>query len=780
MKQFKHVNARSIEEASEVLSSGTAALNAGGTDLIGALLDNIFETYPETLVNLKTIPGLDYIREDNGELHIGALTRLLDIAESPLVMEKYTAVAQAAKSVASPNIRNMATIGGNLAQFNRCWYFRKSENRFDCIRKGGKECFAEVGDNRYHSIFGGLRSGSSACRSECPAATDIPDYLEQIRDGDIEKAARIIMKANPMPMITSRVCAHMCQQGCNRGQTDESVHISAIERAVGDFIMGNKDTYYRTPITESDKTVAIVGAGPSGLAAAYYLRLAGLKVTVYDKKEEAGGMLMYAIPAYRLPKDLVRGYVAALKDMGVEFRLNQNVGIDFSAEKLEGEYDSVLYATGAWKRPIIGVTGEELAIFGLDFLGEVKAWMSGKIGSEVIVAGGGNVAMDVAVSAKRLGAGKVTLICLEPLGQMPASEEEISRAEEEGVIIMAGWGFTSVMEEGGAVKGMSLKRCTSVINEAGRFDPQYDETDTAEVRAENILLAVGQGVDLSYFGENVGLQLTQRGLIDVSKDMSMTSKKGVFASGDVTTGPDKVIGAVAGGRRAAEGIKLYLDVTTKEIDDVSSKNDYVHFDPVGFENTEALKLKELDPSKRSLDLEDSISPTSEEAIKEAMRCRNCGCYCAFTSDTATALFAFDAKIVTNKRTIDVGSLYDSRSVKSTVLSLGEIITEIVLPAPEAGVKSVFLKKAWRKSIDFPIVNCAIVLGKDPRVCLGAVSPKPYRALRAEEVLVGREIDEQIAEMAGTLAVEEAMPFEATKYKVHMAKVLIKRALLSIQ
>jgi hypothetical protein len=381
------------------------------------------------VVNLKTIPGLDYIKEEGGMLKIGALTRLADVAADPVVKSRYTALAQAAKAVASPNVRNMGTIGGNIVQLNRCWYFRKAENRFNCIRKDGAECFAALGDNRYHSIFGGVKIHASPCTQECPAGTDIPAYFAQLRAGDWDEAARIIMKVNPMPFITGRVCAHLCQTKCNRCNTDESVGISSVERALGDYILENSDKFYRAPEKETGKSVAIVGSGPSGLSAAFYLRKAGNRVTVYDAKEEAGGMLMYAIPAYRLPKDIVRRFVKILEKMGIVFKLNTKVGADVAPEELEKQYDSVSYDTGTWKRPVAGISGEELTIFGLDFLVDVKKWMSGKIGSEVFVMGGGNVAMDVAVTAKRLGAKKVTLACLEPRDRMPASSEEVARAE---------------------------------------------------------------------------------------------------------------------------------------------------------------------------------------------------------------------------------------------------------------------------------------------------------------------------------------------------------------
>ncbi|NLA87060.1 MAG: FAD-dependent oxidoreductase, partial [Clostridiales bacterium] len=562
MKPFNHINAASVDEAATILKSGKAKVIAGGTDLIGTLKDNILSDYPATVVNLKSVPGLDYIKEENGMLKIGSTTRLADIADNAIIKEKYTALAQAAHAVASPNIREMGTIAGNISQLPRCWYFRKPENRFPCIRKGGKECFAIQGDNRFHSILGGKRVAPSPCSKECPAGTDIPGYLEQIRKGDWDGAAQTFLKLHPLPMITGRVCAHPCQQGCNRNETDKSVSINCIERTLGDYILDHPDKFYAPPATETGKSVAIVGSGPASLTAAYFLRKAGNKVTIYDEKEEAGGMLMYAIPAYRLPKDLVRKVIDIFKKMGVEFKLSTKIGDKVMPEELERDYDSVLYATGTWKRPVMGVSGEELTVFGLDFLVEIKKWMEGKIGQEVFVMGGGNVAMDVAMSAKRLGAKKVTLACLEPRDRMPASAEEIARAEEEGVVVMPGWGLSKVVEENGVVKGMELKRCTSPWDNTGAFNPQYDECEKLVTEAGNIMLATGQKADLSYFEEKYSIQL-KRGYIDIDSDTAMTSRKGIFGAGDAVR-PGLAIAAIAAGRKAANGINRYLGTSIPE------------------------------------------------------------------------------------------------------------------------------------------------------------------------------------------------------------------------
>ena len=774
MKPFKHINAASLDEAARALSDGKTSLIAGGTDLLGTLKDNVLPDYPQTVLNIKSVPGLDYINEDDGMLKVGALTRLSDIAENETVNEKFTALAQAAGKAAAPNIRNMATISGNIAQLNRCWYFRKPQNRFNCIRKGGDECFAILGDNRFHSIFGGVKAGKTPCTQECPAGTNIPEYFAKLREGDWDEAARIFLTVHPLPMFTGRICAHPCQNGCNRNATDESVSINNVERTLGDYIMDNADKFYAPPETETGKSVAVVGSGPAGLSAAYYLRKAGNKVTIYDVKDEAGGMLMYAIPAYRLPKDLVRRVVDIFKNMGVTFKLGTKIGEDVMPEELERSYDSVLYATGTWKRPVMGISGEDLTVFGLDFLVEIQKWMEGKIGQEVFVMGGGNVAMDVAMSAKRLGAKKVTLACLEPRGRMPASAEEIARAEEEGIIIMPGWGLSKVVEDNGAVKGMELKRCTSPWDESGAFNPQYDECEKTIIEAENIMLATGQRVDLSYFGEKYEIQL-YRGYLDVDAETSMTSREGIFGAGDAVK-PGLAIAAIATGRKAAVGMNAYLGVSNN----ISAPEQAaLTFDAEGVKVTKPLALHELSVEKRRIDVEDSSTATKEEAIAEAGRCLNCGCYNVHPSDIAPALIALDAGIVTNRRTIPAANFFDVRIPGNTVLENGEIITEIQIPVPPAGAKSAFAKFAFRKSIDFPVVNCAVLVGTDkPRICLSAVAPKPYRAVNAEKVITGKVMSEDVAAAAGEAAVQDALPLPASKYKVQIAKTLVKRTLLS--
>ena len=789
MKYFEHTRVGSFAEAGEVLKkNGGAAVIAGGTDLLSVIKNEILEESPVMVVDIKSVKGGDEIKLEDGKLKIGALAKLTAISEDKNVIAKAPALSEAANSVATPILRNLGTIGGNICQDVRCWFYRyphEAGDRLDCKRKHGGNCYAIQGDNRYHSIYGGMKCGVTLCAKRCPALTDIPGYMEQMRLGNIAGAVQIVMKVNPMPAITSRVCAHFCQEECMQLLSGDSVAIRNVERYIGDYALSNKNKFYVAPSQKTGKKIAIVGSGPSGLSTAYYLRIAGNEVTVYDNKEEPGGMLMYAIPSYRLPKEIVREYVEALKGMGIKFICETKIGEKIKPADLEKEYDSVYYATGTWKRPVLGLAGEELTVFGLDFLLEVHDWMDGKVGKEVLVTGGGNVAMDVAITAKRLGAKKVVLACLETEDIMPAGKEEIARAREEGIEIMPGWGLSKVISQNKKVMGMELVKCKSVYTRYNKFNPVYDNKVKTVVNAENILMAVGQQVDLSFLDEKYKLQLSESGLIDVEGETQMTSRKGVFAGGDATTGPSTVIQCIFNGHTAAVGICKYLGVhDDHDCNGMQIKKQFLTYDIAGVKRKEGLKLKEIPSDKRDIDTEDEIPPKESDALSEAKRCMNCGCYSVEPSDITPVLVALEAKIKTTERELSAEEFCCSGLKLSDVLKKGEIVTGIEIPVLDGAVMH-YDKFRLRKAVDWAVVSLASAFAVNggkvsaARIVLGGVAPIPLRMREVEGFLTGRSLDEKTAEAAADLAVKECLPMWNNNYKVHEVKVMIKRALLRI-
>lgn len=788
MKKFKYEAVESIEEAQQILKNENAVISAGFSDLAGVLKDRLLPVYPQKVVSIKNIPSLNKIEIHEDGLHIGATTTLTDIAESEIVKKHWQALGDAAYSVATPNLRNMATLGGNICQDIRCWYYRYPDSiggRVNCARKEGHTCFATQGENRYHSIFGAMKVCQTGCQSACPAHTDVPAYMDQIRKGDLDAAAKIILQYNPFPMLTSRVCPHPCQNQCSQNEFGETVAIHCVERTVGDYILENIDKYYVAPKKLSGKKVAIIGAGPSGLAAAFQLRKSGHEVTVYDNMEKAGGVLMYGIPAYRLPKHYIEKVQDAMEKMGIRFVMKTTVGKDITVEQIREENDSLYIATGAWKQPILGLNGEELTQFGLDFLVEVNKYLKGRVGEKVLVCGGGNVAMDVALVSKRLGVKDVHMVCLEEREDMPASQEEIARALEEGVQITNGRGLVEVLydDQTGQVKGLRSNKCLAVRDASGRFNPQYDQNDLIDIEADCIILATGQRVDLDFLGDKMKNQLSNpRGLIGVD-DFYSTNLEGVFAGGDAATGPDIAIRAIGAGVQAARSMNNYMNCPNEVW---SKQTGMLTFDSQAIYTAKNHKLEELPVSQRTLTDEDEKSYPKGIAKCEASRCMNCGCLAVNSSDLANMLYAYDAKIVTNKRIMDAATFFASKTKVKDILMKDEIVLEVIVPHQSKTSMAQYDKYRLRNAIDFAIVALASTIDKAEdgtinhvSLVLGAVAPIAMKCKAAEDFLIGKKIDENIAQKAADLCLEGALPLAQNQFKIDVAKTLVKRALLGI-
>ncbi|HLE11977.1 MAG: hypothetical protein A2504_06290 [Bdellovibrionales bacterium RIFOXYD12_FULL_39_22] len=768
MKNFKYIAATSLQQAASELakekSKKTIKVMAGGTDLLGTLKDKIHPELPETVVDLKTIPGLNYIREDKKVLRIGALTTLDEIISNKIVKEKFIMLAQAARTVASPQIRNMGTIGGNICQEPRCWYYRAPDNQFHCLRKGGTKCGAALGDNRYHSIFGAVRVGNPACTNSCPGNVEIAPYMSQMRSKKTVDAAATILLNNPLPAMTGRVCPHLCESACNRKDWDAPVSIRSVESFLGDYILANTRKLMKAPKKQKAQTVAIVGAGPAGLSAAYYLRVQGYRVTVFDKMAKAGGMLTYGIPDYRLAKELVIKQINALEKMGIKFELGVEIGPrGKTLKELRKKFSALFLATGAWKQKTLKMEKSEHLSSGIDFLVNIDEQKKTIKGKKIVVIGGGNVAIDVAISAKKFGAASVVMACLEDRATMPAFTEEIEEALSLGIKLMNSWGPHNIIERDGKLTEIEFVRCLNVFDKERRFNPSFDQSQKEKIAADQIILAIGQNTDLCYADKMVRVE---RGLIVVDAKSKATNLKGVFAGGDVTHGPASVIDAIAAGRLAASSIDSFLSGTKGK----------------GKTKTQAKMI--ASNLGEFLETHSSCYNKSErtgEVATEVNRCLNCGCIAVNASDLAPVLLALDAKIRTTKKVIEAKEFFSAEQI----LEQDEIVREIEIPTPEFGSEQRYQKFRIRNAIDFPIVSLATVLsynekGKskiiaNAKIVLGAVAPLPLRMYEVEKYLKGQSTSEEIASMAAEVAIKEARPLAKNRFKMQIVKVLLKRA-----
>jgi NADPH-dependent glutamate synthase beta subunit-like oxidoreductase len=610
--------------------------------------------------------------------------------------------------------------------------------------------------------------------------------LSHIREGDLHQAARTLLRNNPLPSITGRVCPHFCEQECNRGDFDESVSIRDIERFIGDYILENAGEIIEAPGTDSGKKVAIIGSGPAGLSAAYYLRMSGHHVTVFERMKEAGGMLTYVIPPYRLPKDIVRRVVKAIENTGAEFKCNVDIGKDVTLDEIKQDFDSVFIANGVWNPLSIGLEGEESTRFGLEFLTNINLGVREVPGKKVLVIGGGNAAIDVAVSALRLGAEEATMACLESREEMPALPWEIEQALEQGVKLMNCWGPHRVLKSDGKVKGMELVRCTSVFDKQGCFAPTYDRGVKDMLEADQIMMAVGYVADLSFIQPGSSLKV-EGGLIKTDPETQATNVPGVFAGGAVTHGPATVIEAIAAGRRAATAMDIYLKGVGAQAEDRDKKTaePFLKFNSDYLKKKDRAKIPKLPVAERSLDVEDALGLSLGEIAGEANRCFNCGCVSVHPSDMGVVLVALGARVKIagpeGTRTIPIENFFGSLRNN---LEADEIVTEIRVPQPPEGAKQTFFKFRLRESVDFPIVSVASVITMDGGVCrnsriaLGTVAPAPIRATMVEQAIKGKAINAATAESASEAAITGAVPLAMNAYKVEITKTLVKRAILA--
>jgi CO/xanthine dehydrogenase FAD-binding subunit len=533
---------------------------------------------------------------------------------------------------------------------------------------------------------------------------------------------------------------------------------------------------FTPPETKSGRKTAIIGSGPAGLAAAYYLRRSGHLVTVYERLPEAGGMLLYSIPPYRLPKDIVRKQIQALKGMGIKFEVGVYVGKDVTIAKLMGRFDAVFLASGAWKERSLGIRGEKVALSGLEFLNRVNSGARETPGRKVAVIGGGNVALDVARTLRRLG-GEPVVIYRRSQAEMPAIRDEVVKAEEEGIEFE----FLTLPIEASEINGKVALKCVRMRlgapDASGRRRPIPIKGSDFTSTFDAVIKAVGEEPDKSILPS----AFRQKSL--KKSPSAHLLGKNLFAGGDFITGPSTVVQAVASGREAASLIERSFKGRQPSAKEAEKKDDFRTASP---NTSPRVRIPEVPVSERlkGIDVEDISGVSLSEIEIEASRCFNCGCLAVNPSDIGIALTALNAEIVTSKRTVDAQTFFTADATKSTLLDPDEVVTEIQIPKPQEGAQQKYLKFTLRTPIDFPIVSVASVITTergvcvDARIAIGAIAPEPVRARAAEKMIIGLPIDEHRAAQAAEQAVAGAQPLSMNAYKVEIVKTLVKRAILS--
>ncbi|MEE9524439.1 MAG: FAD-dependent oxidoreductase, partial [Thermodesulfovibrionales bacterium] len=399
----------------------------------------------------------------------------------------------------------------------------------------------------------------SPCRAACPAHTDVQAYVGLIAQGRYNEAFEVITSVNPIASVCSMICHHPCEQACRRCGVDEPLSVRHLKR----FAIEQSAEYRRNKRKLIKKTkgksIGIIGSGPSGISAANDLAMFGYDVTIYERHPVPGGMLASAIPPYRLPREMLKEDIDDVIAKGIEVKTNYEIGKDGTLEDLMKSHDSVLIAIGLSQSRSLNIPGLEGPgiLLAIPFLEDVSFDRKPELGSKVLVIGGGNVAMDVARTALRLGVKDVSMVCLESAEEMPAWKWEVDEALEEGIAIDHRWGPSEVKRDGDNIKGLEVVKVTSVFDENGRFNPSFNNDEIKLIKADTIIITIGQMSNMSFLKDGP-VKLDERGLIEWNRDTHMSSAEGVFVSGEVVTGPGSAIAAVASGHRAALAIHMFL------------------------------------------------------------------------------------------------------------------------------------------------------------------------------------------------------------------------------
>lgn len=480
-------------------------------------------------------------------------------------------------------------------------------------------------------------TGTAPCKTACPAHIAVQGYLKLAKEGRYDDALALIKKDNPLPAVCGHVCNRRCEDACTRGTVDEAVAIDEVKRFLAERDLNAETRYIPKKTIPSlkggfDEKIAIIGAGPAGLSCAYYLALTGYKPTIFEKNEEPGGMLRYGISSYKLEKDLLAAEIDVIQELGVEIRCGVEIGKDITIEELrEQGYKGFYVAIGCQRGRKPGITGENAkgTYAAVDFLREAGAKESFALEGDVVVVGGGNVAIDAARISSRCVDAKISMFCLEQRENMPASKEEIAEALEEGIELNCGWGPKEVLEEDGKVAGVVFKKCIRVLDEQGRFSPEYDEEQTVTIPCKHVIFSVGQAIEWGNMLDNLDLKRRSNGGALADKLTYQTSEPDIFVGGDVYTGPRFAIDAIAAGREGAISLHRYVhENCTLTIG--RNRRDFVELDKnnISVESYDTSKRQipaKADEKAQAATFRDLSHSLTEEQVKaETSRCLSCG------------------------------------------------------------------------------------------------------------------------------------------------------------
>ena len=482
-------------------------------------------------------------------------------------------------------------------------------------------------------------TGTAPCKTACPAHVAVQGYLKLAAEGRYKDALALIKKDNPLPAICGRICNKRCEEACTRGNIDKAVSIDAVKKFLAEQDL-KAETRYIPEVTIAsnrldhwEQKIAIIGAGPAGLSCAYYLATKGYKPTIFEKNKKCGGMLTYGIPSYKLEKDVIEAEIDVIRELGVEIKTGVEVGKDVTIEELRKQgYEAFYVAIGCQGGRLPGINGEDAkgVDIAVNFLHNAAEDLSQKLDGDVVVVGGGNVAVDCARTALRFGASKVSMFSLETREEMPASNEEISETLEENIEINNAWGPKEVLKDDlGAVRGVIFKRCTSTKDATGKFNPQYDENETIEVNAKYVIFAIGQSI---VWGDLLkGTKVTYwHGNYPIADKLTyQTAEEDIFVGGDVYTGPKFAIDAIEAGKCAAESLHRYVHEHAS-LTIGRNRRDFIMLDKNNIKidsyDTAGRQEAGLDTSiDQKSSFKDAHLTLTEEQVKiETARCLSCG------------------------------------------------------------------------------------------------------------------------------------------------------------